>query len=233
MTIEVHTSDSRGSNKLEWLDSKFSFSFNDWYDPTRMGFGVLRVLNDDIVAPGGGFPPHSHANMEIVTIVLEGACEHRDSSGGHGVLHAGEVQHMSAGRGVIHSEYNHSETKPLKLLQIWIEPKQMGIPASYEQKKFDLVKNKLVRLVDGQKNDGALYIHQSATFWMGEFDEGQKIAFNSDKGTYVFVIDGEVELLGKTLGKRDAAAVVEKEISIAVTKPAKILIIEVPMNSYD
>jgi redox-sensitive bicupin YhaK (pirin superfamily) len=226
--IEIHRAKDRGKTKASWLESYHSFSFGDWYDPKRMGFGPLRVLNDDIIAAGGGFPSHGHRDMEIVTIVLSGALAHKDSTGGSGVIKPGEVQHMSAGSGIVHSEFNASDSEPASLLQIWIQPKERGIAPNYSQQPFHLTRNKLTRIVDGEGRDGALKMHQDATFWLGEFDEEEKIALNMEK-SYVFIISGSVSLNGEELHERDAAAV-EKEnyTSAKSTANTKVLVIELP-----
>jgi len=156
LDIKIHKSDERGRAEHGWLHTRFSFSFADYYNPDRMDFGALRVLNDDIIDAGKGFGSHPHDNMEIVSIVLEGELEHKDNMGNHGVIPAGDVQRMSAGSGVVHSEFNASKEKEVKLLQIWIQTKEQNIKPSYEQKSFAKTdkKNKLVRIVSGSKKEG-------------------------------------------------------------------------------
>lgn len=229
----IHKAETRGVSTESWLSSHHSFAFNFWYHPDRMGFGKLRVLNDDVIAPNKGFGTHGHANMEIVTIPLKGAVKHQDSAGGSGIIKAGEVQRMSAGKGVYHSEHNASETEPLELLQIWIEPKQNGIPPSYEQTKYKLEKNRLTVLVDGtqdRKVGDALYMHQHARFSLGEFDKGQDISYEPGKGrgAYLFVISGQIKLGSATLIDRDAAGI-ETPFAIEILADAQLLLIEVPL----
>jgi len=163
--IHKRSADERGRTKIDWLDSRHTFSFGDYYDPESMGFSVLRVVNDDRVAPGGGFPTHGHANMEILSYVISGGLEHKDSIGTGSVIRPGDVQRMSAGTGVRHSEFNASRTEPVHFLQIWIIPARAGLPPSYEQKTFPAAERdgrlKLCAAPDGR--DGALTIHQDAT----------------------------------------------------------------------
>lgn len=236
MHIDIQRSEERGKQEHGWLYTRHSFSFANYYNPKRMNFGLLRVLNDDIIEADRGFGEHPHDNMEIVTIVLQGSLEHTDSSGGHGVIKSGEVQHMSAGTGVVHSEFNHSKTEPVHLLQIWIEPKEHDIVPVYEQKSFagKLKKNVLVPVVSGKKQGNALLIHQDAVFLLGELEKGKTVECtlqNRKHGVYVFVIDGELTLGKETLSKGDAAAITETEtIALTATKEAKVLVIEVPLS---
>jgi quercetin 2,3-dioxygenase len=226
--IQIHKAEERGMSKESWLESRHSFSFNHWHRLDRMGFGALRVLNDDIIAPGEGFDTHSHQNMEIVTIVLNGALKHKDSTGGHGLITPGEVQRMSAGTGVLHSEFNASNTDPVELLQIWILPKQDGIPPSYEQKRFDFKDNRLQCVVDGERKDGALYIHRSATLSLGKLTRGTVLEHPlQKKGAYVFLISGMLEVEGRTLSPKDAAAITDaRKITLKAHEPSHVLVIE-------
>src|SRR3989344_3753779 len=175
MKIKIQHSSERGSTELGWLHSRHSFSFGNYYNPRRMNFGFLRVLNDDIVEPGKGFGMHFHDNMEIISIVLEGALEHKDSMGNHGVIKAGEVQRISAGTGISHSEFNHSYKEKVHFLQVWIEPKETSLRPNYEQKRFDLKNNKLTTIVSGSKNKNTTYINQDAYFLIGNFDKNKTI----------------------------------------------------------
>ncbi len=226
--IEIQKSKDRGSANHGWLRTMHSFSFGEYFNPEKMGFGPLLVLNEDYIEPSKGFPAHPHENMEIVTIVLEGAVEHKDSMGNHGIIKAGEVQTMSAGTGILHSEFNHSNKKKTHLLQIWILPKEKGLKPSYEQKKFILKKNKLCKIISGKKSDKALYIHQDATLSLGNFDKYKEISYKTKKGLYLFVIEGAVEISGKELIDGDAAAITEvKKINIKFKLKTNLLIIEV------
>jgi redox-sensitive bicupin YhaK (pirin superfamily) len=231
----VYRSEDRGKANHGWLDSKFSFSFAEYYDPQKINFGMLRVLNDDIIAPGTGFGTHPHNNMEIITIVLDGELEHRDSMGTGSVIHKNEVQVMSAGSGITHSEYNHSDSDSLNLLQLWIFSKEKNIKPRYDQKLFlpDQRLNQLVTVVSGFNEEDSLYIHQDAEIKLGNFDKGQELRYNlrTDKGIYMFLISGRVEVLNESLFKRDAIGIYDTdEIEIKISERAEFVIIEVPMN---
>ncbi len=234
MKIEIHPSSERGVAEHGWLHSKHSFSFADYYNPNRMGFGVLRVINEDIVEPGRGFGAHSHDNMEIVSIVLDGALEHKDSMGNHGIIPAGDIQRMSAGTGVTHSEFNHSKTDVVHFLQIWVYPKERNIKPSYEQRSFppELRKNKLLPVVSGIKSEGSVYIHQDAVFLIGSLDEGVTVShgINSpNHGVYVFVIKGGINIDGKNLGDGDAVGITDTDVvKIKANRETDVLVIEVP-----
>ena len=200
-----------------------------------MSFGLLRVFNDDIIAPGKGFGMHQHDNMEVVSIVLKGSLEHKDSMGNHGIIKAGEVQRMSAGSGIFHSEFNPSDKENGHFLQIWIEPKKRGIKPSYEQKNFsDLEKNKLHTIVSGDKNKNVLYIHQDAVFLMGNFDKNKTIEYNlknSNHIAYVFVLEGEIEIDKNKIKTGDSAEITgANTIQIKTNEKSNILVIEVPLG---
>lgn len=235
MKVEIHPSSERGIAEHGWLHSKHSFSFAGYYNPDRMGFGTLRVINEDVVEPGQGFGAHSHDNMEIVSIVLEGVLEHKDSMGNHGIIPAGDIQRMSAGTGVTHSEFNHSKTDVVHFLQIWVYPKERNIKPSYEQRAFppELRKNKLLPVVSGIKSEGTVYIHQDATFLIGSLDEGTAVSHkinNPNHGIYVFVIRGGGSIDGKNLRDGDAAGITDTDvIKIKANKETDILVIEVPL----
>ncbi len=225
MKINIQKSNERGHRKYDWLDTRYSFSFSDYYDPGRINFGSLRVLNQDIIEPGKGFPMHSHDNMEIVTIILEGSLEHKDSIGNHGVIKKDDVQRMSAGSGVTHSEFNHSKREKVHLLQIWIFSKEKDIKPSYEQKHFDLEKNKLINIVG---KDG-VYIHQDATFLRGIFDKDIKVNYKVKNNIFVFVINGDVNIDKYILTKGDSAEISEVgNLELNIKKNSDILIIDVP-----
>src|SRR3989344_7378287 len=192
MKINTQKSEYRGATEIGWLHSRHSFSFGNYYNPKRMGFGLLRVLNDDIVEPGKGFGAHHHDNMETISIVIEGALEHKDSMNNHGVIKSREVQRISAGSGISHSEFNHSGKEKVHFLQIWVEPKEMGLKPGYEQKNFSKIKkNELAEIVSGNKNGKSIYIHQDAYFSIGYFDNGKEINYklkNDGNGIFVFAI---------------------------------------------
>ncbi len=236
MKTVFHSSSERGHVNHGWLDAHHSFSFASYNDPSKMHFGLLRVLNDDIVAPGMGFGTHPHDNMEIVTIPLRGALEHRDSMGNIGVIHPHEIQAMSAGSGITHSEYNHSKTEDINLLQIWIFPKVRNITPRYDQRIFtEEDKNgKFKTIVAPVKADDVMWINQDAYFSLGKFKTGSSINYtmqNKGNGAYVFVIEGEVKLDNTSLKKRDAIGVWEADnFKIDISNDAELLIIEVPMN---
>ena len=200
----------RGRTNIGWLDSRHTFSFGEWYDPGQMGFRALRVINDDRVAPGGGFPTHGHADMEIVSYVLEGALAHKDSIGTGSVIRPGDVQRMSAGTGVRHSEFNDSQAQPVHFLQIWIIPDRRGHKPGYEQKTYPEAerrgKLRLVASSDGR--DGSVTLHQDVALWAGVLDEGQKaeVALAPGRHAWVHVARGAVTVNGKRLGEGDGAA---------------------------
>lgn len=221
----IHRSEERGENKIDWLDSKFSFSFANYYDPNKMGFGKLKVLNDDIFHGGGGFPNHPHKNMEIITIVTEGVLEHQDSSGGKGVCKVGDIQVMSAGSGIVHSEINHSSKEDLKLFQIWIETKEKDIKPRYEQKYFDIEKNKIIVVASGF-NEG-LYIHQDAKVCLGDIDKEIEYKVLEGNGVYFFVVNGNFEVDGEKLKNRDAIGI---DKNIKIKGNGRFILIEVPLD---
>ena len=208
--ITVRPANERGHAQHGWLDSQHTFSFADYYNPQHMGFRALRVINDDRVQPARGFGTHSHANMEIISYVLEGALQHRDSMGTGSVIRPGDVQKMSAGRGVSHSEYNASPTEPVHFLQIWIEPNQQGIAPSYEQKAFaDQEKKGRLRLVASpDARDGSLKLHADALVYSGLFDMGERaeLALTPGRHAWVHVARGKVRVNGRDLAAGDGVA---------------------------
>lgn len=236
MKTIFYPENERGKNDIGWLKANFSFSFASYYDPNKVNFGVLRVLNDDIIAGGTGFGTHPHDNMEIITIPLEGGLEHKDSMGNTGVINAGEVQVMSAGTGVYHSEYNASATKDAKTLQIWLFPKERNIQPRYDQKSFtDSFKlNQLTTLISPVKSHDTLWLNQDATFSMGDFEPRQQVNYGikiSGNGAYVFVIEGSVKINSTVLNKRDAMGV--HDTSSFIIEPeelSRFLIIDIPMS---
>lgn len=236
MKTEFHPSSSRGAANHGWLNAKHSFSFANWYNPDRIHFGALRVLNDDIVAGGGGFGTHPHDNMEIITIPLKGSLKHQDSMGNSSVIKAGEIQVMSAGSGIQHSEFNPSTTDEVNLFQIWIMPNKRNVEPRYAQFEMNTAKmhNHFLQLVSPDSDDEGTWIHQNAWIKMAEIDENSSLIYtpDSDKnGVYFMLVEGQVEIAGQRLGKRDAIGVWDtKTIEITATLHSRVLAIEVPME---
>lgn len=235
MKYIIHRSEERGKANYGWLDTRYSFSFSRYYDPEKMGFGLLRVLNDDIVLPSTGFGTHPHDNMEIITIILDGQLEHKDSMGNGSVISKDEVQVMSAGSGVTHSEFNPSKTDKVSLLQIWIYPKEENIKPRYDQKSFpkEERKNKLVTVASGFNENGSLYIHQNAEIKLGYFDRAETISYKVRKGNgvYLFVIDGHIKIGDEELFRRDAIGIYDTdEFVIEISENTEFVLLEVPMN---
>ena len=229
--LSVRKANERGHANHGWLDSHHTFSFANYYEPREMGFGTLRVINEDRVAPGMGFGTHPHRDMEIISYVLDGALEHRDSMGTGSVIKPGDVQRMSAGTGVTHSEYNHSPSDLVHFLQIWIEPKQRGIAPSYEQKNFPIeVKQGTLKLVaspDGR--DGSVTINQDAWMYAGVLGENDSVkqALDPSHHAYVHVARGEVEANGQKLGAGDGLKMTaETELNLANAKNAEVIVFD-------
>jgi len=226
--IEIRPSEERGHNKISWLESRFTFSFDQYYDPEHTQFRSLRVINEDVVAPGGGFPTHPHRDMEILTWILEGALEHRDNTGGNGVIRPGELQHMTAGRGVMHSEFNPSPKDPVHLLQIWILPERKGLDPSYEQLSFpDAELRGKFNLVAGPQ--APVTIHQDANLYIARLDKGAeaKHSLAAGRHAWVQVARGSVRLNGTELKAGDGAAVSnEKEIRVEARGPSEVLLFD-------
>ncbi len=235
MKAIFYSANERGHADHGWLNAHHSFSFGQWYHPEKVHFGALRVLNDDIIAAGAGFPTHPHDNMEIITIPLSGAIAHKDSSGGNGIINVGDVQIMSAGTGVKHSEFNASQTEPLNLLQLWVFPKLENIKPRYDQKSYSAEgrKNKWQVVVSPDETDGGLWINQDAVFALTDVEPGTTISYKkkfADNGVYFFVIDGHVKIGDQNLDKKDAIGISETdEFSITANTAARILAIEIPM----
>ena len=229
-----HKAANRGIQDHGWLKAAHSFSFANYHNPARMSFGLLRVLNDDVIAPSMGFGTHSHDNMEIVTIPLRGELAHKDSLGSVGNIKHGEVQIMSAGKGIRHSEYNGSSTEEVNLLQLWVMPKERDIEPRYDQRSFEEVTNGFRTVVSPNKSNGSMWINQDAFFTLGDFSGHQTANYqikHPGNGAYVFLIEGEAEIDGVILGNRDAVGIYETEgFNIAFTSDSKVLIIEVPMQ---
>ena len=235
METILHKSGTRGHADHGWLDTRHTFSFADYYDASRVHFGALRVLNDDTVAGGGGFGRHPHDNMEIVSVVLEGALEHRDSMGHTMVLRENEVQVMTAGTGIFHSEYNHNTDIPVKFLQIWVFPDRKNLTPGYDQKAFDPAErhNHWQYLVS-PSDSGALKINQDARFARITLDEGREAEYSlsgSGHGAYLFLIDGAVEAGGISLSRRDGLGISgTSSFSVKASQRSDLLVIEVPMR---
>ena len=232
----LYPAKERGHANHGWLDSYHSFSFGQYNDPQKVHFGALRVLNDDSVAGGGGFGAHPHDNMEIVSIPLEGELAHKDSTGNEGIIKKGDVQIMSAGTGLRHSEYNASATKTAKFLQIWVFPKLKNIKPAYGQKNFDVSdrKNKWQVVVSPDTADNGLNINQDARFALVDLEPGKSIEYQmkwKNSGLYLFVIEGGVKTADKVLDRRDAIGVTEtNEVNIEAVGETQLLAIEVPLN---
>jgi len=233
----LHPADQRGAANHGWLNSHHSFSFANYYNPQKMNFGLLRVLNDDTVAPGMGFGKHPHDNMEIISIPLSGDLEHEDSMGNKAIIKEGEIQAMSAGTGIFHSEYNASKKDEVKFLQIWIFPREKDVTPRYDQILLpDLSKaNTLHQVLSPNPDDAGIWVHQDTWFNMGTFDQGKSQTYDVQKaqnGVYAFVIDGAFEIEGQKLGKRDAIGLWETDkIDFkSLEAGSRLLLIDVPMN---
>ena len=231
--ITLRKAADRFHSEIGWLDSWHTFSFADHYDAKHMGFGALRVINDDVIAPGQGFGAHPHRDMEIITYVLSGAVAHEDSSGGGGIIRPGEVQRMSAGTGVVHSERNASRDEPLHLLQIWIVPESRGIAPRYEQKKFPLEdrRGKLRLLASRGGREGSVDIHQDASLYGALLDGPEKVSFElkPSRQAWVHVARGSVELNGKRLAAGDGAGVRdERSLQLGGGQDAEVLLFDLP-----
>jgi redox-sensitive bicupin YhaK (pirin superfamily) len=236
MKTIIHRNASRGQADHGWLKAKHTFSFAGYHDPSRVHFGLLRVLNDDIVEGGKGFGAHPHVNMEIVTVPLSGALHHQDNTGRSGIIRSGDVQIMSAGSGIVHSEVNASAEDPVNLLQIWVFPKERDIKPRYEQKTFSQEerKNKFQVVVSPLADDGGVWINQDAKFLLADPSAGTSLEYKrafDNTGIYLFVINGSVDIAGERLDKRDAIAISETgSISLKAETDSRILLMEIPLN---
>jgi hypothetical protein len=232
--ISVRPAEERGLANLGWLNSRHSFSFGHYYDPQHMGFGPLRVINEDRVSPGGGFDTHGHRDMEIISYVLDGALEHKDSIGTGSVIRPGDVQRMSAGTGVHHSEFNHSQTAPVHFLQIWLMPEQEGLKPSYEQKNFAASEKqgKLRLIVSPDGRDGSLTIHQDTAIFASVLKEGEQVThtLKPDRKAWLQVVRGSLDLNGQWLRTGDGASVEDAPtLTIAAHSDAtEILLFDLP-----
>jgi quercetin 2,3-dioxygenase len=229
--LTVRRASERGRSQTDWLDSRHTFSFADYVDPKHMGFGPLRVINEDIVAPGRGFGRHPHRDMEILSYVLEGALQHADSMGTGSIIRPGDVQRMSAGTGVLHSERNQSPSEPVHFMQIWIEPEQQGLAPGYEQKRFDDRKRNVLRLIaskDGR--DGSVTVHQDASLYVGAIDPGATVKLDLVAGrrAWLQVLAGDVVVNGQSLARGDGGAA-EGESSLTIAggrEPSEVLLFD-------
>ncbi|NOZ10252.1 MAG: pirin family protein [Gammaproteobacteria bacterium] len=231
--ITLRRAKERGRSQIDWLDSYHTFSFSDYYDPEQMGFSELRVINDDRVVPGGGFPTHSHQDMEIITYVLSGELEHKDSMGNTSIIFPGDAQRMSAGKGITHSEFNASKEHPVRFLQIWIQPNELGIDPSYEQIHVSIEEKrgalKLIASVDGE--DGSIVVHQDIKLYVSVLKEAQQIdyAISPIRKVYLHVATGSIMLNDTNIGEGGGAKVVdEKQITISGLDRAEILLFDLP-----
>ena len=235
-TTVLHKADTRGHANHGWLNSHHTFSFANYYNPERMHFGMLRVLNDDTVAPGKGFGTHPHDNMEIISIPLSGDLEHKDSMGTSAVIKEGEIQVMSAGTGIYHSEYNANTDKEVKFLQIWIFPNEKEVTPRYDQIQISELAspNTFSQILSPTEDDQGVWIHQDAWMHMGQFDTETETTYSfkrNGNGVYAFVLEGEAEIEGQPLGKRDGFGIWDtEEFAVKAQAGAKILLMEVPMN---
>ncbi|MCB9246721.1 MAG: pirin family protein [Flavobacteriales bacterium] len=224
----------RGYANYGWLDTHHTFSFGNFFDSSKMGFGVLRVLNDDEVSAGEGFSEHPHSNMEIISIPLEGDLEHRDSMGNTAIIKQGDVQVMSAGTGITHSEYNHNPDKPVKFLQIWIKPSKLNVEPRYGQMTLDKekIKNNWGLIVSPNASDLPTWINQNAWFSMAEMDTGVELTYKIKRpgnGIFVFVIEGAVDAESGPLGRRDGLGITHTEqINIRASEKSLVLIMDIP-----
>ncbi len=231
----THLSETRGFADHGWLKSHHTFSFANYYNPERMGFGALRVINDDSVAAGNGFGTHPHRDMEIISIPLEGTLKHQDSEGNKGLIKKGEVQIMSAGTGIAHSENNASEIEDVKFLQIWVMPKIMSVKPRYEQKAFSEMdrKNKWSTVVSNDGREGSVTINQDAFFSLTDLDAGKNLDYKlkiKGNGAYVFVLNGKVDVEGVTLNSRDGLALKDlSSLNLRALENTSLLLMEVPV----
>lgn len=236
MKTILHRADTRGHADHGWLNSHHSFSFANYHNPERMNFGVLRVLNDDVVAAGRGFGTHPHSNMEIISIPLEGDLQHMDDMGNSTVIKEGDVQVMSAGTGVSHSEYNKNQDELVKFLQIWVFPNKKNVTPRYDQisiKNFE-TKNSLYQILSPNPTDDGVWIHQDAWFHLGSYESGKTDSYTIKKegnGVYIFVLEGEIEVNDQKLNRRDGFGIWETDsFQLKTITEAKVLVMEVPMT---
>jgi len=236
MKSVLHKANTRGHVNHGWLDSNHTFSFANYYNPQRINFGVLRVLNDDRVMAGRGFGTHPHDNMEIISIPLDGDLEHKDSMGNVAVIKKGDVQLMSAGTGIFHSEYNKNSDKEVKFLQIWLFPNKRDVNPRYDQISLnnEEMNDNLMQILSPNQDDEGVWIHQNAWFHMGNLSKGKSVEYkikDSRNGVYAFIIDGDVSIEGQELNRRDGYGVWDTDkINIDAISNAQVLLMEVPMT---
>ena len=237
MDYIIHRADTRGHANHGWLDTHHSFSFASYYNPERMNFGVLRVLNDDRVAAGMGFGTHPHDNMEIISIPLEGDLEHKDSMGNIAVIKNGDIQVMSAGSGITHSEYNRNKNQEVRFLQIWVYPNKGNVKPRYDQITLNRSdrKNKLQQILSPNPEDEGVWIHQDAWFYLSDLEKGSSILHSPKRslnGVYIFVLNGELKVNNETIGKRDGMGIrkLTGELKIEAISNAEFLLMDVPMQ---
>lgn len=237
MNKVIHISNTRGAVDHGWLQSKHTFSFADYHHPERMNFGALRVINDDVVAEGRGFGSHPHQDMEIISIPIEGDLKHEDNTGNKTIIKAGDIQVMSAGTGIVHSEFNANSDRKVKFLQIWVFPNKKGVRPRYGQESLKLAdrKNQLHQVLSPNQNDEGVWIHQNAWFHMADLDKGISLDYElkdaTNNGVYAFVIKGEVAINDESLNERDGMGISEIEkLHIKAESDAELLLIEVPMS---
>jgi redox-sensitive bicupin YhaK (pirin superfamily) len=236
MKTILHKADTRGHANHGWLNSYHSFSFANYHDPERMNFGVLRVLNDDTVAGGRGFGTHPHRNMEIISIPLQGDLKHMDDMGNSTVIKEGDIQVMSAGTGIAHSEYNKNADEEVKFLQIWVIPNTQNVTPRYDQISMEaiLTDNSFNQILSPNKDDQGVWIHQDAWFHLGVFDTNKSDTYTvrrKGNGVYLFVLEGALNINGQKLGKRDGFGIWDTtEVPLTATTKARVLIMEVPMQ---
>lgn len=232
----LHKADTRGNANHGWLQSRHTFSFANYYNPERMNFGVLRVLNDDTVAGGMGFGTHPHDNMEIISIPLEGDLEHKDSMGNTTVIRNGDIQIMSAGTGIRHSEHNKNKNEQVKFLQIWILPNKRNVTPRYDQITLNTAdrKNKFQQVLSPNADDEGVWIHQNAWFHLADFDKGTAQEYKlkaKGNGLYIFNLKGDLKIEGQILHTRDGLGIWDTDtVSITAESNAEFLLMEVPMN---
>ncbi|NQX77962.1 MAG: pirin family protein [Gilvibacter sp.] len=237
MNTVIHKANTRGNADHGWLKSRHTFSFANYHNPERMNFGVLRVLNDDIVAESKGFGTHPHRDMEIISIPLEGDLEHRDNMGNQTVIKSGDIQVMSAGTGVMHSEFNHNEDQQVKFLQIWVFPNKQGVTPRYDQITLNKAdrKNKLQQVLSPNADDDGVWVHQNAWFHMTDLEGGKTIDYtlkdSTNNGVYAFVIKGDVTINGEALNQRDGMGISQiDKLEINADSDAEVLFMEVPLS---
>jgi redox-sensitive bicupin YhaK (pirin superfamily) len=232
--MTIRAAKDRGKANLGWLDSSHTFSFGHYFDAEQMGFGSLRVINEDRVKPGAGFDTHGHRNMEILSYVIDGAIEHKDSTGTGSVIRRGDIQRMSAGSGILHSEFNHSKESPVHFLQIWILPERDGLQPGYEQKRLDVSreKNALTLMASRDGGEHAVRVHQDVQLYLGELEAGRELSYSAAKGRglWLQLVAGAVTVNGQSLAAGDGLKVTdEAAVKVAASAAAEFLLFDLPM----